>query len=439
MSNTISIRVEPTTGRKFAGQRRHDLRDPSHLPNYVDRSRTHANSVIIEPPDPASVRADIEAQRKTAGQQKLRADARTTIRGVITFGTEAQAVIRGLPKERQDALYQRIGASISKETGHQLIGLVAHRDESAPHCHFTLRGYRRDADGKEQPWRHGKDMMQRIQDIAAKEVRHLGIHRGTPKAERIARGDDLAKVIHRSVAELHRDLPAEIEARRQEVEAQEREASARLEQLRHEMQEQEAKAKNNRRLIDEQQAKLEAGKVTEEQAAKRIAAYERREADAKAKAEKLEREAAELEARLQPVAQDVARRNPLPQPPRVQQVEVVTKDGFFKQERQTLDIVPAEAFRRYQQDAEIRQQNLVTAAAQAEARAERQAREAAEAKRQSDLRGKLIEAIARSPLAGKVAEHVTQLQRWIEHVRQIDAKEQAKQQQRQRGGYELER
>ena len=116
MSKAISIRIQPHSGRQAGGQRRHDLRDPDHVPDYVDETRTGQNSVIIEPPDPATVRAEIAWHRLAAGQQKLRADARTTIAGIITFGKEAQAVIESLPNKEQDALFQRVADRVAKET-----------------------------------------------------------------------------------------------------------------------------------------------------------------------------------------------------------------------------------------------------------------------------------------------------------------------------------
>lgn len=290
MSKTISVRVQPLTGRKAGGQRRHDMRDPAHVPDYVDQTRTDQNSVLIEPPDPSQLRAEIEANRKAAGQQKLRADARTHVAGIVTFGAEAQGIIEAMSREGQDALFQRIAVAISKESGHELIGLVVHRDESTPHAHFVLRGYRLDEQGREQPWRMGRADMARLQDIAAEQVKALGIERGERKEAKVSRlreagatePEITAATVNRSVRQLHRDLPQEIDRRKAEIDK--------------ELAELEAKAEKNRRLIEEQQAKLEAGRVTEEQAQKRIDAYARREADAKEKAEKLESELQELAA-----------------------------------------------------------------------------------------------------------------------------------------------
>lgn len=271
MSKAISIRVQPQTGRQAGGQRRHDLRDPAHVPGYVDQSRTHQNSVIIEPPDPATVRAEIAEHRRQAGQQKLRADARTTIGGIITFGKDAQPVIEALPREEQEALFLRVAQRMAKEAERPLLGLVVHRDESAVHAHFTLRGYKLE-NGKEVAPRLSRTDLQRIQDAAAQEVAHLGIERGVSRAIREARGDDRAKVVHRSVRELHEALPREIEAAQARKLAIEQ-AVAEAEKA---MQAAQEKSEKNRRLIEQQDEKLRQGRVTEEQVEKRIKVYERR-------------------------------------------------------------------------------------------------------------------------------------------------------------------
>lgn len=263
MSKAISIRIQPHTGRQAGGQRRHDLRDPRHMPDYVDQSRTERNSVLIEPPDPASLRAEIAEHRAAAGQQKLRADARTSIAGIVTFGTEAQPVVEALTIEQQDALFRRVAERVSKEADRPLLGLVVHRDESAVHAHFTLRGYKFE-DGKEIAPRLGRKDLQRLQDAAAQEVAHLGIERGVSRAIREARGDDKAKVVHRSVKELHEALPREIEAL---------EATAEIARQ---------KAEKNRELAEKARADLEAHKGDEEKVLKRLDVYERRKASAMA-------------------------------------------------------------------------------------------------------------------------------------------------------------
>ncbi len=286
MSMTVSVRCGPVDARRAGGQRRHDLRAKGHVPDYVAEERTKDNSVIIEPPDIGMLRKEIEASRKAAGQQRLRVDARVAVSGIITWGREAQGIIEALPAAVQDSLYRRVAERIGKETGHELIGLVVHRDEYAPHAHFMLRGYRHDEQGRELPWRHGKEMMSRLQDIAGEVVDELGISRGTPKEERIARGEPLHKVVHRTVAELHYDLP--------------REAAAERERLQKELEEQRERLEKNQRLIEEQNEKLEAGRVTEEKAQKRIDTYKKREEDAKRKIAELEKALSDAESSSPP-------------------------------------------------------------------------------------------------------------------------------------------
>jgi len=215
-SKSISVRIQPSSGRKGAGQRKHDLRDPSETPDYVDASRSHLNSIIIEPPKSEAIRAEISANRLAAGQQALRADSRTTVSGILTFGKEAQPIIEKLSKTAQDEIFKRIAQRVAKEASRPLLGLVVHRDESAIHAHFTLRGYEL-RDGREIAPRFTPTDLKRFQDAVAAEVAHLGIERGTPKAERIKRGESRAQTVHRTVAELHNDLPKELAAAEAEL------------------------------------------------------------------------------------------------------------------------------------------------------------------------------------------------------------------------------
>ncbi len=219
--STISVRVQPLTGRKGAGQRMHDLRDPKHIKDYVNHDKTKENSIIYTPPTMTELRAEIEQNRKSAGQQKLRTDAQTIISGIITFSIEAQKKIDALTKNQQDQLFKQVAKEIARESGHPLLSLVVHRDESAIHAHFMLRGYRKDLDGKEIPWRKSPADMKKLQDIAANvpEVAVLGIKRGKPKFERIKDGEPASAHIHRSVKQLHEDLPHEIQTIRDNLKA----------------------------------------------------------------------------------------------------------------------------------------------------------------------------------------------------------------------------
>lgn len=279
MSMTVSSRITPVSGRKAAGQRQHDLRDNRHIPDYVDRDRIRQNSVLIPTPEPASIRKEIAANRKAAGQQKLRADATTVASGILTFGTKAQGIIEALPKDEQDQLFMDMAQAVADKTGHNLIGLVVHRDESAIHAHYALRGYRLTADGKEMPLRLKKTDLSAIQDTIGAVCGKYGINRGTPKEVRVARGEDRSKTDHRSVKQLHDDLPKE------------------LEELYTEIADAEQKLAKYRALIEKAQKDLDEARLETEKVLNRMMTYEKRESAALARIEIAKAEA-ERKAKL---------------------------------------------------------------------------------------------------------------------------------------------
>lgn len=279
-SAAISVRVTPLSGRHSAGQRRHDARDPGHVPAYVDQSRSHLNT-HLGGVDLAVLRSEIADHRKTAGQQKLRADSRLVIAGVLTFGAEAQAKIAALQPAEQDRLFHKIAGKVARATGHQLLALDVHRDEASVHAHFTLRGYAYDpATGKETAWRKTPSDLKTLQDVAAAEVYHLGIERGHSKERRQAMGDNPATFIHQSVRELHESLPADLEKAREKVKV----ASQMAERVQARQRQAEAKAK-----AAEADANAKVGAV--ETLQKRAVVYETR---ARAAEENLARARADL-------------------------------------------------------------------------------------------------------------------------------------------------
>ena len=256
------------------GQRRHDLRIGSK-PSYIQADMSDKNSVIISPPIPSVVRDEMATARAKNRQQKLSKSARIFIAGVISFGKEAQATLGKMPENEQersaqDAVLLRIAERIARESGHPLIGLVVHRDESSVHAHFTLRGFRSEA-GKEIPWRFPPQFMSHLQDAAAEEVAHLGIERGKRKIDRIRDGEPKSKWVHRSVRELHEDLPKEIEALREKITA-----------LNEDIEKAETKREKNERLAREAEEKKKSAEI-----------YINRESAARAKAAELEKEAAD--------------------------------------------------------------------------------------------------------------------------------------------------
>jgi hypothetical protein len=328
------------TGRASSGQRDHDLRDPKKTPDYVDQSKSHLNSVILATPKPSTIRDEIAANRLAAGQKKLQANARTTIAGIITFGTEAQSTIQNLSERAQNDLFEKVAARVARETKHPILGLVVHRDESAIHAHFTLRGYRLE-NGREQAPRLTPTDLKRLQDVVAEEVRHLGIERGTPKAERQARGDSLDKVIHRSVAELHADLPKEIAAL-----AEKRDYYAAL----------LAKAETK---LQTETAKAEALETRISVYERRISVYEHRISDLDQTIEQKELRLQQIEASQEKRASDYLTSVKAPlEPMKTVRVEVIESKGLLTTKTNEYDVISIQEAARYVKQVEAREQAM---------------------------------------------------------------------------------
>lgn len=250
----ISVRIRHNPATRAKGQRSHDIR-AGNQPAYVDAERTHLNSVILETTPTAQLRYLCEARRAEHRPElrKMPRTAAVATAGIITFGKEAQPVIDSLSQEEQDRLFLETAEVLADKLGTSLEGLVVHRDEAAIHAHFTLAAVGHD--GRPLSKKGGPGLMSELQDLAAKPWEHLGIERGKRKALRQAEGEPISKWVHRSVQQLHADLPREI---------------AQV----------QAKAEKYERLAAAAREKLENTEKAEAKAAKRLSVYERRFAEA---------------------------------------------------------------------------------------------------------------------------------------------------------------
>ncbi|OCX71049.1 hypothetical protein A6M23_12680 [Acidithiobacillus thiooxidans] len=112
----------------------------------MDQERTADNDLIIAPANPTTLRQTcLERRAQRNCQRILKSDAAIAMGGIITFGTEAQAVIQALSRAEQRAMYRSIGERLAERLNTTLTGLVVHNDEAAPHAHFQMPGY--DLDG----------------------------------------------------------------------------------------------------------------------------------------------------------------------------------------------------------------------------------------------------------------------------------------------------
>ena len=291
---SISVRIEHKSMDKAKFQKRHDTRE-GHIPKYVEQDKSHLNSVLIEPISPGQLKAlclDRRGLRDT--ERKMKSDASIASVGIITFSTSAQTIVDKLTVEAQDRLFAHVAAAIAKRVNNSLTGLVVHRDESAIHCHFQMPAY--GLDGTPVSKLITPKFASELQDIAGACVAEYGISRGVKKSERIALGEPRSNTVHKSVKELHEDLPVEIE------------------NLKGQVRELELKLEKNTRLLLEKQIKIEAldKANTEklEQAEKTLAAYQKRVTAAEFELENLrhsiEEKAYLKRSKIEPVRKTVA-------------------------------------------------------------------------------------------------------------------------------------
>jgi len=291
MSATVSVRLATATCSRHAGQRKHDLRE-GIIPQYVEPTRSERNQVVLEPPTPANMADEAHRRRKARYERgelerrpgSPRRDAAVAIHGIITFGSDGQPAIEALDPDDQTRRYQAAAQAAADELGTDVAGLVIHRDESAAHAHFTLHGYA--PDGRPVAKKMTKGRLSQIQDAGAQPYQDLGLRRGKPIGVRIAAGEDYATTVHRTVAQLHRDLPAELDA------AQQRAAEA------------QAEAERQERRLEATQQKLATAESESAKLAKRIENDERRLKDAQKRAETAEAEHQRLEATIAQLAHE---------------------------------------------------------------------------------------------------------------------------------------
>jgi len=205
---TLSIRISHRKNSQSRGQRHHDLRT-SKIPAYVDQEKSELNSIIVEPLTEAQLKSICLQRRAKRGVLRKMRDGNISTVGIISFSHEAQQVINNLSVPEQDRLIKKAAEAIAEELNTTLTGLVIHRDESGIHAHFQMPAY--DLNGMPLSKTVKPATTSKLQDTAGAVFSALGITRGKPKAQRKEMGDDPAKWVHRSVKELHNDLPSEIE------------------------------------------------------------------------------------------------------------------------------------------------------------------------------------------------------------------------------------
>lgn len=217
--NAVSVRIEPKAMSKAKFQRRHDFRIGKQ-PAYVDGDRTELNRHLMELRPLPDIQRENEALRKRAGRtRKMKSNAAVVTVGIVTFGHRAQDVFNRLPEEMQDRAFRELAQEIAALLKTSLEALVVHLDETATHAHFTMRAYNDHGEPISNATRLGD--MSTLQDLAAEVMQRYApeIERGNKKKARLKAGAKYSDTLHRTVKQLHEDLPREKAALEAEIEA----------------------------------------------------------------------------------------------------------------------------------------------------------------------------------------------------------------------------
>jgi len=274
------VRVEIRDAQGYANQRRHDLRIGAQ-PGYVNPAPPEPNPVFIQPMTTAELKRlakDRRAQRDT--QRAMKSNAGIAVVGIIGFGVEAQKMFEALGPDGQEQALRAAVERMAADLRTTVSGLVLHLDETAKHAHFGLCGY--DVDGQPLSTRMGRGVLRDLQTALHETLQAFmpDLERGRARKARAEAGAAPHELVNRSVAELHTDLPLEIEAKRQE-----------LADLKEKIRKNEVRAEKAR-------AKAEQDEGRAEKALKNAEIYERRASEAEGKVEGLEAQIKGMEERL---------------------------------------------------------------------------------------------------------------------------------------------
>ena len=208
MPGMVSVRIKGLKANQGEGQRAHDARAAGQVPNYVDIEKTEKNQVLTGEMSQQTIKDSLfeQSQRiRKATRKSPRKDANFFLSGVLTFDKSARDLVN---QQSPDALAEKFVNDLAAQYGVKVIYLVRHSDESTNHFHFMLENI--DKQGKAMTNRLNRQALARLQNKAGEVFSEIGLSRGIKKIERLAKGEPYAKTVHRSVRELHDDLPKEI-------------------------------------------------------------------------------------------------------------------------------------------------------------------------------------------------------------------------------------
>lgn len=274
------VRVEIRDAQGYANQRRHDLRIGAQ-PAYVNPAPPEPNLVLIQPLTTQELKTlarERRAQRETV--RAMKSNAGIAVVGIIGFGIEAQKMFDALGPDDQERALRAAVERVATDLKTTVTGLVFHLDETARHAHFSLCGY--DVTGQPLSTWMGRGVLRELQTALHEALQAFMPHleRGRSRKARTEAGAAPHELVHRSVDELHIDLPSEIAEKRRELAAL------------------EEKIRTNEARAEKARIKAEAEGDRAAKALRNAETYDRRAAEAREKVEGLEVQVRGLEGRL---------------------------------------------------------------------------------------------------------------------------------------------
>lgn len=257
----VSVRIAKT--KSILGQLAHDFNE---RPSYADVSKSGDNVTVLGSDNLEVIKSVIDEQttnilkkhklhtenKRTLAimtnnfnpedlvkeRRKIRSwrkDAPTHKTMIVTFCNDFYLNKDNIDRSKLDRCMLDFVNDFCNKNNCEVSYIVRHEDETTPHYHVTFTNYNSELNTTHK---FKQNDLSNIQDSAGDFFSPLGIHRGIKKSDRLAearslypkkdgesdidynyRIKKLSNVIHRSVEELHRDLPNEIMVLRVEIDS----------------------------------------------------------------------------------------------------------------------------------------------------------------------------------------------------------------------------
>jgi len=213
----VITNIQLVKSKKLEYQIQHDTRQGTDL-QYVNKQLSHKNSILVQYSTVQQIESlCIERKQKSNFKtKKLLKNQSIGAIGIIGFSIKAQEIFNKISTEAQNERFRTAILLLSRALNNSCVGAAVHRDEQSVHCHFIFPAICNDGYSVSTKIVHLGNGSYRlggskIQDIVAQAFFSLDIYRGTSRVIKPEGYSPEYDTIHRSVRELHYELPARIQ------------------------------------------------------------------------------------------------------------------------------------------------------------------------------------------------------------------------------------